>query len=95
MTFLQFRSSTISAKHILFLKEKITEQFIDNLGRTARKIERYVTDDTLLHPFVEVNNVWYQIKTDRNVEVIEDNIRYVKLTFPVSKAANGKAINIF
>ncbi|MBK6275801.1 MAG: hypothetical protein IPF58_14415 [Saprospirales bacterium] len=35
-----------------FLKEKITEQFIDNLGRTARKIERYVTDDTLLHPFV-------------------------------------------
>lgn len=78
-----------------FLKEKITEQFIDNLGRTARKIERYVTDDTLLHPFVEVNNVWYQIKTDRNVEVIEDNIRYVKLTFPVSKSSEWKGNKYF
>lgn len=77
-----------------FLKEKITEQFIDNLGRTARKIERYVTD-SLTHPFLEVNSVWYQIKTDRSAETIEDNIRYVKLTFPVSTNNEWKGNKYF
>ena len=78
-----------------YLKEKIGEQFIDNLGRIARKIERYISDDTVSHPFVEVNNVWYFIKTTRNVEVVEDNIRYVKLTFPVSTNNEWKGNKYF
>jgi hypothetical protein len=64
-----------------YLKEIITEQFTDNLGRTARKIERYTTDS--LNHYWRLNNVWYMVKTERNVEKIEDNIRYIKLTFPV------------
>jgi len=66
-----------------YLKEIITEQFIDNLGRTARKVERYTTD-SLNHNW-RFSNVWYIVKTDRNIEKVEDNIRYIKLTFPVIK----------
>lgn len=66
-----------------FLKEMIDEQFIDNLGRTARKVKRFITDDTILHPFAkEETNVWYMVKNNRNVEKIEENVRYIKLTFP-------------
>lgn len=66
-----------------YLKEIVTEEFTDNLGRTAKKIERYVTD-SLNHPW-KFSNVWYAVKNNTNVERIEDNIRYIKLTFPVTK----------
>ncbi|MEZ5026646.1 MAG: hypothetical protein R2739_08715 [Chitinophagales bacterium] len=67
-----------------YVKEIITEEFTDNLGRSAKKIERYVTSDTTL-PW-QFWNVWYFIKSKTNVEQVEDNIRYVKLIFP---AQNG------
>lgn len=65
-----------------YLKEVVTEQFIDNLGRNAKKIERYVTD-SLNHPW-RLYNVWYLVKNNTNAEKVEDNVRYIKLTFPVS-----------
>ena len=65
-----------------YLKEIITEQFTDNLGRSAKKIERYVTDS--LNHVWRPYNVWYIVKNATNVEEIEDNVRYIKLTFPVS-----------
>jgi hypothetical protein len=78
-----------------FLKEKITEQFTDNRGRKSRKIERFISDDTTLHPFDDVTNVWYFVKTERSVEKVEDNIRYVKLTFPVSTTNEWKGNKYF
>lgn len=66
-----------------YLKEIITDQFIDNLGRSAKKMERYVTD-SLNHEW-RLYNVWYFVKNATNVEKVEDNIRYIKLTFPVSE----------
>jgi hypothetical protein len=65
----------------LYLKEIITEDFIDNLGRNAKKIERYTTD-SLGHPW-KIDRVWYFIKNKTNVEQVEDNIRYIKLLFPM------------
>jgi len=65
-----------------YLKEIITEQFIDNLGRRAKKVERFVTD-SLNHSWVP-HNVWYIVKNTTNAERVEDNIRYIKVTFPVS-----------
>ena len=64
-----------------YLKEIINEQFIDNLGRTAKRVERYTTD-SIGKPW-NLFNVWYIVKTKTNVEKVEDNIRYIKLTFPV------------
>lgn len=65
-----------------YLKEVITEQFTDNLGRTARKVERFVAD-SLDKPWIPFN-VWYLVKNKTNAEKVEDNIRYIKITFPVS-----------
>lgn len=66
-----------------YLKEIVVEQFTDNLGRPAKRIERFVTD-SLNHPW-RFANVWYIVKNKTNVERVEDNIRYIKLTFPVSE----------
>ncbi len=65
-----------------YLKEVVTEQYVDNLGRDAKKVERYVTD-SLNHPW-RFYNVWYIVKNKTNVEKVEDNVRYIKLTFPIS-----------
>jgi len=65
-----------------YLKEVVTEQYVDNLGRSAKKVERFVTD-SLNHPWRPFN-VWYFVKNKTNVERVEDNVRYIKLTFPVS-----------
>lgn len=65
-----------------YLKEVITEQYTDNLGRIAKKVERYTTD-SLNHPWTFFN-VWYIVKNATNVEKVEDNVRYIKLTFPVN-----------
>lgn len=64
----------------IYLKEIVTEQFYDNLGRLAKKLERFYTADTSL-PW-KTGTVWYFVKNTTNVEQVEDNIRYVKLTFP-------------
>ncbi len=63
-----------------YLKEKIGEQFIDNLGRTAKKILRYYSD-TLTTKW-ELFNVNYMVKTMLVVERVEDNLRYINLVFP-------------
>lgn len=64
----------------IYLKEKIGEQFKDNLGRTAKKILRYYSD-TLTTRW-ELFNVDYIIKTALVAERVEDNLRYIKLVFP-------------
>ncbi len=66
----------------MYLKEVVSDTFTDNLGRKARMKARYTTDD-LSHPWV-FDRMWYFIKTARNVEQVEDNFRYVKLTFPIT-----------
>ncbi|HQG37843.1 MAG TPA: hypothetical protein PLK15_01825 [Chitinophagales bacterium] len=66
----------------MYLKEVVSDTFTDNLGRKARMKARYITDD-LSHPWV-FDRMWYFIKTARNVEQVEDNFRYVKLTFPIT-----------
>lgn len=64
----------------VYLKEKIGEQFTDNLGRTAKKILRYYSD-TMTTEW-ELHNVDYLIKTQLVAERVEDNLRYIKLVFP-------------
>lgn len=64
-----------------YLKEIITDSFTDNLGRNAKIIMRYTTD-SLNHPWT-FDRAWYFVKNATNVEQVEDNIRYIKLTFPV------------
>lgn len=64
----------------VYLKEKIGEQFTDNLGRTAKKILRYYSD-TMTTQW-ELFNVDFMVKTSMLAERVEDNLRYIKMVFP-------------
>lgn len=65
------------------LKEKILERYIDPAGREAWRIHRFVLgpDSTWV-----VRDVWTSTRDDRAAEVTEENLRRLKLAFPVREA---------
>jgi hypothetical protein len=71
------------------LKELIADTFTDGSGRPTLRIERYKKfyNDTV--PYDSMNwvgpRVWYSNKTSTTAEKVEENIRYLKLIFPVTK----------
>ncbi len=83
-----FNPSQLKRYSTYYLKEIINEQFVDNLGRTAKRVERYTTD-SIGKPW-RLYNVWYLVKSKNNIEKVEDNIRYIKLTFPIIKYNNWR-----
>jgi hypothetical protein len=81
------------------LKEVIESSYNDNEGRPALRIERYrryyqqgVSYDSI--PWT-LTDVWSANKTAAKLEMVEENIRYIKLAFPVkiSNTWNGNAQN--
>ena len=74
-------------------KDSIISTFDDNLGRTSYLVYRYLTDTLQINPFV-YSSSYYITSTNKTVEVTDaDNLRYIKLTAPVSTSAlwNGNA----
>ena len=63
------------------IKELIESEITDNLGRPSLRIERYkrATENDEW----EIKDVWYATRTNSQAEKIEENVRYVKLSFPV------------
>ncbi len=77
------------------IKEYFESDFVDNSGRNAKRIERYFRyNDTLNWT---IKDVWYANLTASTAEKVEENIRYIKLAFPVreDKTWNGDAYNIY
>lgn len=70
------RTSTI------YLKEKVGEQFIDNLGRTAKRLWRAYSNVDSTYQNWENTNVNYIIRNTTSAERVEENLRYVKMVFP-------------
>ena len=71
------------------LKEVIASTFLDNSGRPTLRIERFkkMYNDTIPYdsmPWVGPR-VWYANRTTKTAEKVEENVRYLKLTFPVQK----------
>ena len=76
-----------------YLKEIITESFIDLEGDTAYRIQRYWrTDSTQIY---EIKDVWVVKKSKTSLQQLEENIRFTKLIFPIDKNSfwNGNAFN--
>lgn len=81
------------------IKEKLEELYVDNEGRNAIRLVRYIKkyvpggsyDDV---PWV-VKDVWNYTKTATTLEVVEEDVRFTKLIFPVKVDAtwNGNALN--
>lgn len=81
------------------IKEKLEEAITDNEGRPAIKLVRYIKkyNDTISYdnmPWI-IKDVWYCNKTSTTLEVVEEDVRFTKLIFPVKVEAswNGNARN--
>ena len=74
------------------IKELIQSAFLDLSNRPTQRIERYETIDTVP---TFLKNVWVSNLTTTDAEKVEENIRYIKLVFPVvgGQTWNGNAYN--
>lgn len=62
------------------IREYIESTFTDLQGREAFRIERYRRDSPAQS--WQVKNVWFAVRTATAAERVEDNLRFIKLTFP-------------
>lgn len=71
------------------IKEKLEEEFIDNENKKAIKLVRYIKKYNSLKPYDSIpwviKDVWQVNVNTNNIEVVEENIRYSKLIFPVKQ----------
>lgn len=81
------------------IKEKLADSFTDNLGQPAIRLERYIKK---LNPAKSydsipwtVKEVWMVNADKKSIQVVEGNVRYTKLVFPIeaNNSWNGNAGN--
>lgn len=81
------------------IKEKLEEYYTDNQGRKAIKLIRYIKkyNSQVSYDNIpwEIKDVWNYTKTNTTLEVVEEDVRFTKLTFPVveSNSWDGNANN--
>jgi len=68
------------------VKEEVTDSFPDNEGRTVFRIERFERNDESEE--WRIKDVWTAAITERQAERTEENLRFIKLIFPVSENTN-------
>lgn len=91
----QFNLDTAINSYHFQLREVIDSGFVDAEGDWAHRISRYKRNsDTLPWSFV---NVWTAKINSASAQRVEDNIRFVKMSFPINprKTWNGNAFNYF
>ena len=88
----EFNNGTTTTHHFQ-IKEVIESTYADNEGRPTQRIERYVRDSSNA-PW-NIFKVWSATLTNTRAERFEDNVRYVKLVFPVKADIhwNGNSLN--
>jgi len=75
------------------LKELIESNFTDTAGRPSQRIEIYKRKNNSEKWIL--TDVWFATRTATRAEKVEENVRFVKLNFPVKggKKWNGNAFN--
>lgn len=74
-----------------YVREQIVDTLTDNLGRTQYRIERFEKKN-LSDPW-EIKDVWTAVITDTQAERVEENLRFIKMVFPLEEGIlfNGNA----
>jgi hypothetical protein len=81
------------------IKEKLADSFTDNLGQPAIRLERYIKKFDAAKPYDSIpwtmKEVWMVNANLKSVQVVENNVRFTKLLFPIEEKAswNGNANN--
>ncbi|MBL7941996.1 MAG: hypothetical protein JNM00_04485 [Flavobacteriales bacterium] len=75
------------------IKEITVEQILDATGEVAIKVERYRSDNNGTSWYLA--DVWTKKRTATSAQKVEEDVRYVRLVFPleVGKSWNGNAYN--
>lgn len=82
------------------LKEKYESIFQDNQNRPTIRIERYIKKYDSIIPYADMQwklrNVWFANKTATTAERVEDNMRFIRLAFPVkiTQSWDGNVQNV-
>ena len=72
---------TVQEIHRYQVKHVVDAQVPDNLGRPSYRIIRYLRDSIGTQPWVE-NGTYFITNLTDQAEVIEDNLRYIRLHLP-------------
>lgn len=64
-----------------YVREMITDTLTDNIGRLAYKVER--SERSSLDGAWEVKDIWMTVRTEQQLERLEENLRFVKMVFPI------------
>lgn len=77
------------------LREVMADAYYDNEGRLSYRFERYKRDSSH-HPWV-LEDVWSVTRTQTRLERVEENIRLIKLLFPVKRNDrwDGNLYNVY
>jgi len=66
----------------------VDAQITDNLGRPAYRIIRYIRKDTSAN--WQPNNTFMVVPTDKSIEYVENNLRFLKLEMPIKQDFSWK-----
>ena len=81
---ISFDDVTLTSDTIHYqVKEELDSTFIDDTGNQAYRIERSRRNDTA--SFWTITDIWYCNLTSSTAEKVEENLRFIKLSFPMFK----------
>ena len=70
-------------------KDIVTDSVVDALGRPSWRVTRYLSDTNGIAPWQE-NESYLITATRQSVEVVENNLRFIKLALPVADGFSWK-----
>src|SRR5690606_24821133 len=74
------------------IKEKIADNYVDNTGRNSIRLERYIKKFNASKPYDStawtMKEVYMINASEKNIQIQEKNVRFVKLIFPVEENAS-------
>ncbi len=78
------------------VKEYYESTFIDASNNPAIRIERYYRSDSTQSWLTMTPDVWFLNRNTTRLEKVEENLRFVKMTYPVDMdySWNGNAYNV-
>lgn len=65
------------------VQDRIDSQIVDNIGRTAFMIHRFIRKDATQSWLP--NNTFMAVPTENSIEFVENNLRYIKLKIPITE----------
>ena len=83
---------TVTAVHSYQEKQIVDAQITDNLGRNSYRILRYIRDTAGTQPWSPAGS-YFITPTGKTVEVIENNLRFIKLALPITQDFSWKGNN--